>query len=156
MNSVTGYKTISTFWDLQVDKRSRARELAVQMLYQFDVRGIEFPPELASFLEENEPDVKVRKVAAEWGKGAWDNVEVCDELISAVATRWNIKRLAIVDKSILRLAVYQLKFCSDIPPKVVLNEAIELAKKFSTDKSPRFVNGVLDAVMKKLDKQKTD
>jgi N utilization substance protein B len=55
----------------------------------------------------------------------------------------------MVDKSILRLSVYQLKFCGDIPPKVVINEAIELAKKFSTEQSPGFVNGVLDAVLKK-------
>ena len=58
--------------------------------------------------------------------------------------------LSPVDKSILRLSVYHLKFCPDIPPKVVINEAIELAKKFSSDKSPGFVNGVLDAVLKKI------
>ena len=62
-----------------------------------------------------------------------------------------IRKTLTVDKSILRLSVYQLKFCSDIPPKVVINEAIELAKKYSTDKSPGFVNGVLDAVLKKIE-----
>jgi len=73
----------------------------------------------------------------------------CDELIVASTIRWQFKRLSSVDKSILRLAVYQLKYCLDIPPKVVINEAIELAKKFSTEKSSSFVNGVLDAVLKK-------
>jgi N utilization substance protein B len=63
----------------------------------------------------------------------------------------NGQRLSPVDKSILRLSVYQLKFCTDIPPKVVINEAIELAKKYSTDKSPAFVNGVLDAVLRKIE-----
>jgi len=77
----------------------------------------------------------------------------CDELIAASIIKWQFHRLSPVDKSILRLAVYQLKFCPDIPPRVVINEAIELAKKFSTDKSPAFVNGVLDAVLKKLKTQ---
>ena len=68
----------------------------------------------------------------------------------ASTIKWKMSRLSFVDKSILRLAVYQLKFCNDIPPKVVINEAIELAKKFSTTQSGAFVNGVLDAVSKKL------
>jgi N utilization substance protein B len=74
----------------------------------------------------------------------------CDELIVASTIKWQFHRLSPVDKSILRLSVYQLKFCTDIPPRVVINEAIELAKKFSTDKSPAFVNGVLDAVLRKI------
>jgi len=72
-------------------------------------------------------------------------------LIAVCTIRWQFSRLSPVDKGILRLAVYQLKFCADIPPKVVMNEAIELAKKFSTDKSGPFVNGVLDAVLKRLE-----
>jgi transcription antitermination factor NusB len=133
-----------------LDKRRRARELAVQGLYQLDIQGDEILPRLNEFFEANEPDVQTKNLAAGWCKKTWNNLAVCDEMITGVATRWNIKRLAMVDRSILRLAVYQLRFCEDIPPKVVINEAIELAKKFSTEKSPRFVNGVLDAVLKKL------
>ncbi|MCP4607891.1 MAG: transcription antitermination factor NusB, partial [Planctomycetes bacterium] len=80
-----------------------------------------------------------------------ENLTRCDELITASPIKWQLTRLSPVDTRILRLSVYQLKFCPDIPPKVVINEAIELAKKFSTDKSPGFVNGVLDAVRKKLE-----
>ena len=69
----------------------------------------------------------------------------------ASTIKWKMSRLSFVEKSILRLAVYQLKFCNDIPPKVVINEAIELAKKFSTTQSGAFVNGVLDAVLKKIE-----
>jgi N utilization substance protein B len=105
-----------------VDKRTRARELAIQGLYQLDIQGSDLLESLA----------------------------VCDELIAASAIKWQMSRLSTVDKSILRLAVYQLKFCDDIPPRVVINEAIELAKKFSADKSSAFVNGVLDAVLRKL------
>jgi N utilization substance protein B len=74
----------------------------------------------------------------------------CDELIVAATIRWQFSRLSPVDKSILRLSAFQLAFCPTIPPKVVINEAIELAKKYSTEKSGPFVNGVLDAVLRRL------
>lgn len=137
-----------------MDKRTRARELAVQALYQLDTQGGDILPRLREFFENNEPDSKTRNLGANWCKQTWENLQVCDEMITGVATRWSIERLAMVDRSILRLAVYQLKFCPDIPAKVVINEAIELAKKFSTEKSPRFVNGVLDAVLRKLRQEK--
>jgi len=133
-----------------VDKRTRARELAMQGLYQLDVQGPELLERLGEFFRENEPDDSVRKLALDWSRGAWENLARCDELIVASTIKWGLSRLSFVDKSILRLAVYQLKFCRDIPPKVVINEAIELAKKFSTAQSPAFVNGVLDAVFKKI------
>ena len=133
-----------------MDKRTRARELAMQGLYQLDVQGPDLLQRLAEFFIENDPHLSVRKLASEWTKGTWENLALCDELIAASTIKWQLSRLSTVDKSILRLAVYQLKFCPDIPPRVVINEAIELAKKFSTDKSSAFVNGVLDAVLKKI------
>jgi transcription antitermination factor NusB len=133
-----------------VDKRTKARELAVQGLYQLDVQGLEALNRMGDFFVENDPDELVRKLAMDWTKGTWENLAQCDELIVSSTIKWGLSRLCLVDKSILRLSVYQLKFCPDIPHKVVINEAIELAKKFSTDKSPGFVNGVLDAVLKKL------
>jgi transcription antitermination factor NusB len=133
-----------------VDKRTRARELAVQALYQLEVQGSDVLENLAEFFIENEDDSAVRKLASEWTKGTWENLALCDEIIIASTIKWQLSRLSMVDKSILRLSAYQLKFCPDIPPRAVINEAIELAKKFSTDKSPAFVNGVLDAVLKKI------
>jgi transcription antitermination factor NusB len=133
-----------------VDKRTRARELAMQGLYQLDAQGSDLLEQLGEFFVENSPDDFVRKLAADWCKGTWENLTQCDELITASTIKWHLSRLSAVDKSILRLAVYQLKFCRDIPPRVVINEAIELAKKFSTAQSPAFVNGVLDAVLKKV------
>lgn len=130
-------------------KRTKARELAMQALYQLDVQGQQLFGFLNEFFIENEPDDSIRKLALDWCKGAWENLSICDELITASTIKWKLSRLSPVDKSILRLAVYQLKFCLDIPPKVVINEAIELAKKFSTAQSSAFVNGVLDAVFKK-------
>jgi transcription antitermination factor NusB len=135
----------------QVDKRTKARELAMQVLYQLDAQGPDLLEHLNEFFVDNSPDDFVRRLAAEWCKGTWENLTQCDELITASTIKWQISRLSSVDKSILRLAVYQLKFCPDVPPKVVINEAIELAKKFSTAQSPAFVNGVLDAVLKKIE-----
>jgi transcription antitermination factor NusB len=132
-----------------VDKRTRARELAIQALYQLDVQGSDLLEHISEFFLENDSDDLVRKLASDWTKGTWENLAQCDELIAAATIKWELSRLSFVDKSILRLAVYQLKFCPDIPPRVVLNEAIELAKKFSTAQSPGFINGVLDAVLKK-------
>ena len=123
----------------------------MQALYQLDIQGSDLLPRLmGEFFHENEGDERTRKLAWEWTSGAWASVAECDELIGAATIRWQFSRLSPVDKSILRLAVYQLKNCPDIPPKVVINEAIELAKKYSTEKSGPFVNGVLDAVLKKL------
>ena len=133
-----------------MDKRTRARELTIQMLYQLDVQGPDVLKFLDTFFAETEEEESVRKLASEWIKGTWENLQQCDEPIIESTIKWQFSRLSPVDKSILRLAVYQFKFCPDIPPKVVINEAIELAKKFSTDKSPAFVNGVLDAILKKM------
>lgn len=122
----------------------------MQLLYQLDIQGPEGLEPLDKFFIEADADDSVRKLASEWTKGAWENLQQCDQLITASTLKWQFGRLSPVDKSILRLSVYQLKFCPDIPPKVVINEAIELAKKFSSEKAPSFVNGVLDAVLKKL------
>ncbi len=134
---------------MQADRRTRARELAMQGLYQLDVQGPEVLGDLGRFFDESDEDDVVRKLASDWTRGTWENLALCDEAIQESTIKWQFTRLATVDRSILRLAVYQLKFCPDIPPKVVINEAIELAKKYSTEKSSGFVNGVLDAVLKK-------
>jgi len=135
---------------MQVDKRTRARELAMQALYQLDVQGPGLLDFLDRFFIENEPNDSARKLASDWTKGTWENLAQCDELIMDSTIKWQLSRLPPVDRSILRLAIYQLKFCPDIPPKVALNEAIELAKKFGSDKSGSFVNGVLDAILHKI------
>jgi N utilization substance protein B len=140
---------------MQIEKRIRARELAMQCLYQLDVQGNGLLEMLGEFLIDNEPDEETRELAKDWARGAWENLKECDTLISESIMKWDITRLAVVDKSILRLAVFQLKFCDDIPPKVTINEALELAKKFGSEKSSAFVNGVLDSILKKITCKKT-
>ena len=123
----------------------------MQALYQLDVQGEDVLVFMERFFFESSTDNHVRELATEWTHKTWENLKKCDELITNSTIKWQFTRLSPVDRCILRLSVYQLTFCPDIPPKVVINEAIELAKKFSTDKSPGFVNGVLDAVTKKLE-----
>jgi transcription antitermination factor NusB len=137
---------------MRADRRTYARELAMQALYQLDVQGQDLLPRLRrEFFQETQAEDFICTLADDWTRGTWEHLDACDQLISASIIRWQFSRLSPVDKSILRLSVYQLRFCQDIPPKVVINEAIELAKKFSTDKSPGFINGVLDAVLRKND-----
>lgn len=122
----------------------------MQGLYQLDVQGSELLKYIDVFLTENTSERIVAELASKWCRGAWEKLEDCDRVIEESTIKWSLARLNLVDKSILRLAVYQLKFCCDIPPKVVINEAIEIAKKYGGDKSPSFINGVLDAALKKI------
>ncbi|MFA5292893.1 MAG: transcription antitermination factor NusB [Phycisphaerae bacterium] len=132
------------------DRRTRARELAMQAICQLDVQGDAVLNMLGRFFAENTDDPATRELAEKWAKGVWKSITECDSLISVAAVKWELSRLNQVDRSILRLGAYQLKYCPDIPAKVVINEAIELAKKFSAEASPAFVNGVMDAIYKKL------
>jgi N utilization substance protein B len=133
-----------------VDRRSKARELAIQALCQLDVQGGDILPWLGRFFREETDDTMTIQLAEDWTRGTWQNQNACDEHIGASAAKWKLSRMSQVDRSILRLSVYQLQFCPDIPGKVIVNEAIELAKKYSTEQSPRFVNGVLDALLRQI------
>jgi transcription antitermination factor NusB len=139
-----------------VDRRTRARQIAMQALYQLDVRGKDALGDIDGFFADSDCEQVCRDLAKKWCMGTWENIDQCDKLITESTMKWSLSRLSLVDKSILRLAVYQMRFCSDIPPKVAINEAIEIAKIFSGDKSPSFINGVLDAVLKKLTEKKQE
>lgn len=133
-----------------MDKRSRARELVMQAACQLDVQGKDALEVLERFFTENTDDQTVRSLAVKWTQGLWQTMAECDGLISTAAAKWELSRLNQVDRSILRLGTYQLKYCTDMPAKVIINEAIELAKKFSGESSPAFVNGVLDAIYRTI------
>jgi len=130
-------------------KRSLSREIALQVLYQMDITHDPLEQSwdgfwLSSDLEQI--DQPVRDFARDLVKGVSENVAAIDEKISSYARNWELERMAVVDRNILRLGVFELLFRSDIPPKVSINEAVELAKKFSELKSGKFVNGILDKV----------
>jgi len=132
------------------DFRRAARELALQFLYQLIAQNGANLDQLDQFLDEYCPLPQARPLAAQWTRGAWQQRAEMDRLIRRVSANWDLSRISMVDLSNLYLALYQLLHCPEIPPKAVLNEAVELAKTFSTAQAPAFINGVLDALRKEL------
>lgn len=133
-------------------KRRRARELALQLLYQLDLLPEEDPlaPALEEFWAAHPVEEEVRQFAEQLVRGTKANQAKIDECLAQFADRWELSRMAVVDRNILRAGIYELLWCAEIPPKVAINEALEIAKKFSTEESTRFINGVLDRVRKEL------
>ena len=127
-------------------KRTRARELALQFLYQLDLRGPQHLGEAAHFLRSEELDKGTREFATALVNGVAEHMEELDKEIRAVAQNWEITRMAVIDRNVLRMAAWELYHCPDIPPKVAINEAIELGKRFSTQNSGKFINGILDKI----------
>ena len=127
-------------------KRSRARELALQCLYQLDLRGSEAEVGIDQFITVGDGDPAVREFARLLVQGCWEHRADVDEKIAAVAQNWHLNRMAAIDRNILRAATYELLFLPDVPAKVSINEAIDLAKKYSTAESGAFVNGILDKI----------
>jgi transcription antitermination factor NusB len=130
-----------------VKKRTRARELALQFLYQLDLRGPELLREAKDFVRSEERDAETVRFALRLVEGVHKHRADLDRVIQGVAQNWNISRMAVVDRNVLRLATYELLHCRDIPPKVAINEAIELGKRYSTQNSGAFINGILDKIM---------
>jgi len=135
--------------------RRKAREAALQMLYLAEVGGVH-----AGVASDSHPHVgdteiialddRARTYADALVRGTWEAREVLDGYIGEAARNWRIERLAIVDRQLLRLAIHELLAFPGTPPRVVIDEAIELARAYSGDDSTKFVNGVLDAVYRKL------
>lgn len=133
--------------------RRKAREYALQMLYQWEVSGQKPYTVESAFWKGARSEKNTRVFANELFEGAVGRVKEIDKLLGQHAQNWRLDRMAAVDRNILRLGVYELCHCSDSPPKVVINEALELAKKFSDADGPAFINGVLDAVNKAAEKE---
>ncbi len=140
------------------EPRHRAREAAIQMLYQWEVgRGL-MPEVLQTFWTEgpggaNPIAADLQAFAATLAGGVASTVEQVDPMIGEAAEHWRVERMNVLDRLILRLAVYEFLHQPETPSKVVINEALELARTFSTDEAVRFINGILDAVRKKLERE---
>jgi transcription antitermination protein NusB len=132
--------------------RHRAREAALQSLYLWEVGGTDPASALETFFGVHQPDAPetVRGFARELVLGTAADLASLDKLIQEHSEHWRLERLAVIDRLILRMATWELQHETDTPPAVVLNEALELARTFSTDDSVRFVNGVLDSIRKAL------
>lgn len=141
-------------------KKSRAsREKALQILYALDVDSAMDTMELKIFEEQALKNLTLMPEAASKQtqaqaflliKGVYHNVSTIDPLIEKASDNWILKRLSIIDRNILRIAVYEMLFVKSVPPRVALNEAIEIAKQFSSENSPKFINGILDRIYRIL------
>ena len=127
-------------------KRTKARECALQMLYQWDITREPMDRVAGLFWQVRTSTDETRAMAERLARGAQKDVERLDEEITRSSKNWRFDRIAAIDKNILRLAVYELLREPGTPSSVVIDEAVELAKRFSAVDSPPFVNGVLDAI----------
>jgi len=134
-----------------VGRRRQGRELALQLLYELDLRGAGDPGEIADdfWRRQTVPD-EVRAFADGMVRGTKTHQSKIDELIVRFAEHWDLDRMAVVDRNILRAGIFELLWVPAVPPKVAINEALEIAKKFSTEESTRFINGILDRVRREL------
>jgi transcription antitermination factor NusB len=131
-------------------RRSLSREHALKMLYQMDITKLGLDAIFESYWKAEETkDEEVMLYADHLVKGIGKNLNEIDGKISEYATNWQLKRMAIIDRNVMRIGLYELKYTQDIPPKVAINEAVELAKKYGDLESSKFVNGILDKIHKK-------
>ncbi|MFL0555492.1 transcription antitermination factor NusB [Paenibacillus barengoltzii] len=146
-------------------KRRLAREIAVQSMYQMEMNEVDANEAVTMLLteamEENEGEVELSDVDAtrafvlELVNGTWSRKEAIDGLLEDYLKGWQISRLSKVDRQVLRLATYEMIFRDDVPGKVAVNEAIELAKHFGSPESGKFVNGVLGKMIQDIDQLKS-
>jgi N utilization substance protein B len=129
--------------------RRKSREFALQMLFEWDMTRQDPARVERLFWKSARASDSTRQFAGELFEGAVAEVGTLDQIIDKLADNWRLERLAAIDRSILRLSIYEMRLGAT-PPKVVIDEALELAKKFSSAESPAFLNGVLDAAFKSL------
>lgn len=129
-----------------MSSRRKGRESAIQILYSMEVSKFTIEEAQKQFWAENKAEPDEREFAARLACGAASQLPVIDAAIQKHAKNWELVRMAAVDRNILRCAAYELLFCLDIPVNVIINEAVDIAKKFSTSESGKFVNGILDAL----------
>ena len=137
--------------------RRKARECALQMLFQHDMAQSPVDEILITYwneLADAEEDVRI--FANDLVKGTISHSSEIDELIKQRTEHWRISRMAVVDRNLLRLAVYEFLFQPDTPKTVAINEALEIARRFSTHEATQFINGILDAIKRDLDENSED
>jgi len=129
--------------------RRKARELALQMLFQYDLSGN--PPDLiiSTFEDLQKSKANTREFAMRVFKGTLEHLADIDGMITQQAENWRIERMAAVDRNIIRMSIYEFLHEPDTPKLVIIDEAIEIAKKFGTQKSSQFINGILDGILKR-------
>jgi len=131
--------------------RRKARELAVQMLYQYDLSGNAPDMIIDTFEDLQKSKPNTREFATKIFRGTVDHIADIDGMIQAQAENWRLSRMAVVDRNIIRLSVYEFLHETGTPKLVVIDEAIEIAKRYGNDKSSQFINGILDSIRKETE-----
>jgi N utilization substance protein B len=132
-----------------VGRRRKAREVALQFLYQLDLHGATDPtPYEPEFWARHPVDPDTHTFAEHLVRGSKQHQAKIDELLTQYVEHWDLDRMSVVDRNILRMAIYELLWHPEVPAKAAINEAIEIAKKFGTTESSRFINGVLDRILR--------
>jgi N utilization substance protein B len=126
--------------------RRKSRELAMQALFDMDMSQNDSDERLELFCQNFNPSSKILPFFQILFNGVKKNRKEIDALIERFSSNWKISRISCVDRNIMRVAVYEMLFCEDIPPKVTINEAIEIGKKFGAEDSGAFINGILDSI----------
>ena len=132
--------------------RRQARELAMQALFYMDMQNDLSLQTLDCFCDNFRPPKKTQPFFLTLVKGVLETRHQVDEIIERFSENWNIRRMSCVDRNVMRVAVYELAYCDDIPPKVTINEAVDIGKKFGTEESGAFINGIMDSIREALDK----
>jgi len=133
-------------------RRRRAREFALQILFQIDLSGGSPDEVFDDFWAGQEVRDEVREFSQALVRGTDRERRALDDLISSAAENWRVERMSVVDRNVLRLATYEMLFEPETPPVVVIDEAIEIAKRFGTEDSGGFINGVLDSIRRRIDR----
>ena len=142
-------------------KRRRAREIALQFLYQYDSQretrledsDIKQQINLFWLVKDASVNEDVKDFATVLITGSCENMEGIDQIIKRYSKNWRLSRMPTIDRNILRMAIYELAYLRNIPPPVTINEAVELAKKFGTEESGSFINGILDRIRIALERE---
>jgi N utilization substance protein B len=129
-----------------VGTRRKSREIAIQILYQLEINEADIEDAVDTYWDAYQPSRDLKEFSSHILHGVFMHHGEIDTIISKTSNHWSLRRMPAVDRSILRAAIFEILYCPDIPLKVTIDEAIELAKKFGTEKSSAFVNGILDKV----------
>jgi len=131
-------------------KRRRSREFALQVLYQFEITKQNALQAMVQLRENFMPEEGEDEFAKQIVLGVMEHQREIDRLIEERSEHWRLDRMTIVDRNILRIAIFELLYCSEVPPKVTLNEAIDLGKRYGSEESGNFINGILDRIQNEV------
>lgn len=134
-----------------MSQRRKAREYALQILFQYDLANGSLTEIMEEFWKDKKVNSKIVSFCSQLVNGTIDNIQEIDRRISLCSLHWKLDRMSTVDRNVLRIATYELLFLKDTPASVVINEAIEVAKKFGTENSAKFINGILDSIRRSLE-----